>query len=638
MNGIVNHIENPYFLSYILNVRVQGVPPVLFFLKQFKMMKKIIFLLFIGFFPGVIFAQSNCDFFKNNTIVIEKTGINTSDSDFGASFVGNELWYSAFTEKEINKLSRGVTKDVFYNLFMSPTDLTGNVTGNNSIKLEELSEGYHAGPVSYCPATKELFVTLSNFENPDIKNRVFQKADIRLKIIVVKERNGEWELVEEFRYNSPAFSVGHPAISSTGDTLFFTSDLPDYGFGKTDLYMTIRKNGQWGDLVNLGEQINTKEDDMFPFYYKNNMLIFATKGRGDVAESQRNLDMYYSCSTSDGFSEPQPLEQINTRSDDFGLTIHDNGNLGYFASRKAGGLGDDDIYKVVFEKIATKEIKGKVVDDVTGTAIPGALVVLSDCDGTEIASTNSDDNGDFSFMAQPADCLKAKGSKSPYKDDVQEVKDDYVLLRLGGDYKLELLVRDKNTLVPVPNTTVKFSDNIFFETKADGFIRRGLAANTAYTAISELEGYLNESTAFSTVGMAPGTVKDTLNVEKVKVGQTFTLENIYYDFDKWDILPESEIELNKLIQIMNDNPTWKVELGSHTDSRGSDSYNEWLSQKRSDSAVGYIIANGISSDKIVAKGYGETQLVNRCSNGVSCSDEEHRKNRRTEFKILGMDQ
>ena len=115
------------------------------------------------------------------------------------------------------------------------------------------------------------------------------------------------------------------------------------------------------------------------------------------------------------------------------------------------------------------------------------------------------------------------------------------------------------------------------------------------------------------------------------------LQNIFYDFDKWDILPESEVELNKLIKIMNDNPSWKVELGSHTDSRGSDKYNVKLSQKRSDSAVGYIIENGISKDRIIAKGYGETQLVNKCSNGVKCTDAEHRQNRRTEFTILEMD-
>ena len=101
--------------------------------------------------------------------------------------------------------------------------------------------------------------------------------------------------------------------------------------------------------------------------------------------------------------------------------------------------------------------------------------------------------------------------------------------------------------------------------------------------------------------------------------------------------PESEVELDKLVKIMKDNPGWEVELGSHTDCRGSDSYNEELSQKRSDSAVNYIVSQGISRDRIIAKGYGEYQLVNHCDDGVDCTEEEHRKNRRTEFKILGME-
>jgi len=602
-------------------------------------MKKL-FLLFVLLAPVVINAQ-DCNFFEGITIKIEKTQINTENSDFGPSFVNNELWFSAFTEREIRKLSRGVNRNVFYNLFLTPLDFNGEIVGEKMVQLEGLSEGYHAGPVSYCPTTKELFVTLSNFENPDVKNKVFQKADIRLKIIIVKEIDGKWTLVEELPYNSSAYSVGHPAISVTGDTLFFSSNIPDYGFGQTDLYMAIRENGEWGDLINLGEQLNTKNDEMFPFYYKNNMLIFASNGREDVAsETQRNLDLYYTCVTENGFTEPQNLAELNTSSDDFGLVLNSKGNLGYFASRRSGGEGDDDIYKVVFEKIviAKKEVKGKVIDDATEEAIAGALVVLMNCNGEQIAQTNSDSDGNFSFMIEPVDCLKARASKSPYNDDEQELENDYVILRLSGDYKLELLVMDNKTNEHLSNATVKFSDNIYFETKSDGWIKRGLNANTDYLATSELEGYMNESVSFTTVGMPFGTIKDTIHVEKVQVGQTFTLENIYYDFDKWDILPESEIELNKLIKVMNDNPGWKVELGSHTDSRGSDSYNEWLSQKRSDSAVGYIIANGIPTERIVAKGYGESQLVNRCSNGVSCSDAEHRRNRRTEFKILGMDE
>ena len=595
--------------------------------------------------PLLIVAQNDCDFFENVAIQIEKTLINTSESDFGPSFVNNELWYSAYTDKEIKKISRGATKNIFYDLFVSPFDMAGNLVGEKKIQFEEISTGYHAGPVSYCAATRELFVTLSNFENPDVKNRIFQKADIRLKIVIAKKIDGEWKLIEELPFNSSAYSVGHPAISTTGDTLFFSSNIPDYGFGGTDLYMTTRKNGEWVELINLGDQVNTKENDMFPFLYKNDLLIFASNGRNG---GKGGLDLYSSCLGGNGFSSPQNIADLNTTEDDFGLVMHSKGEVGYYVSQKPGGEGDDDIYKVVFnEKLLVEdpssntefEIKGKVVDSETLEPIPGALVLLMECDGTQLARTNANPEGDFSFLTTSSDCFEVMATKNLYEDDKQIVNEDnFVLLKLKGEHLLELLVRDNITLEPMPNVTVKFSDNVFFETDNNGLINRGLARNTNYIATSELEGYMNESVTFTTIGRPFGTVKEILNVEKVEVGQRFTMDNIFYDYDKWDILPESIIELNNLVKIMNDNPLWKVELGSHTDSRGTDSYNESLSQRRSDSAVGYIVAKGIAFNRIVAKGYGETQLVNQCSNGVQCSDAEHRKNRRTEFKILGLDE
>ncbi|HKK82444.1 MAG TPA: OmpA family protein, partial [Prolixibacteraceae bacterium] len=146
------------------------------------------------------------------------------------------------------------------------------------------------------------------------------------------------------------------------------------------------------------------------------------------------------------------------------------------------------------------------------------------------------------------------------------------------------------------------------------------------------KGYLNQTKRVNS--NFEGLKRDTIFMMKREINRTFVLENIYYDLDKWDILPEAEDELDKLVAIMKENPTLVVELGSHTDSRGSDKYNLLLSQRRSNSAVEYIVSQGISRSRIVAKGYGETQLVNHCSNGVKCSDSEHRKNRRTEFKIL----
>ncbi len=513
-------------------------------------MRKIILFL-LAAFPMFLAGQNGCNFFEHRSFEIEKTNLNTTQSDFGPAFVNNEFWFSAFTAEEIEKLSKGEAKEVFYNLYSSKLDIEGNVNGAKNIEFEEISKGYHAGPVSYCANTNELFVTLSNFDNPEIRNKVYRKADIRLKIIVAQKVDGVWKLKEELPFNDPTYSVGHPAVSVTGDTLFFSSNKPEGGFGGSDIYMSVRDAGKWGPPVNLGNKVNSANDEMFPFFFDGSVLFYSTNN-GDNQLS--NFDMQYICIEGDRFGPSKALDMFNTTEDDFGLIIHTTGKVGYFVSRKEGGLGDDDIYKVTFK----------------------------------------------------------------------------------GEYDLELVVMDKKSMQAITNPKVKFSDNVT-GVMSGVLLTRALPENSTITASTEMEGYQNASKRITNIGKPYGIIRDTIWVEKVEIGQKFVMENIFYNFDKWDILPESEIELNKLIKIMNDNPSWKVELGSHTDARGSDSYNEKLSQKRSDSAVDYIVKKGIVKNRIVAKGYGETQLVNRCINGVECSDEEHRQNRRTEFKILEMD-
>jgi len=502
--------------------------------------------------PVLLGAQTSNNFLKNVTIETEKTDINTAGSDFGPAFVENQLWYSAFDEEEIRKIQQGETKDVFYNIFATPVNSKGNLQNGKEVKLRDVSSGYHAGPVSYCQQTGELFVTLSNFQNPEIKNVVFQKANIPLKIIILEKSGAGWRYVSDLPFNSSTYSVGHPTISASGDTLFFASNIPDKGYGGTDLYMTVRENGNWGEMTNLGENINTSADDMFPFLYNGNRLIYASAGK---VSGKGGLDIYYADMNGTGFETPENFSELNSPEDDFGLVIHSEDEVGYFTSQKSGGEGSDDIYKVLFE----------------------------------------------------------------------------------GQFDLELLVRHSKSGDPLPNVQVNFSDGKTLRTNSSGIIIRDLDKNTDYAATTELDGYMNDSKSFTTEGQPYGTMQIVLNVEKVEVGQKFVMENIYYDFDKWDILPESEVELDKLVKIMKDNPSWEVELGSHTDSRGSDAYNEELSQKRSESAVNYIVSQGISRDRITAKGYGESQLVNKCDDGVQCTEEQHRKNRRTEFKILRMD-
>src|SRR5690606_28869185 len=163
-----------------------------------------------------------------------------------------------------------------------------------------------------------------------------------------------------------------------------------------------------------------------------------------------------------------------------------------------------------------------------------------------------------------------------------------------------------------------------------------LDRNRTYTVLGQQEGYHADSAKVSTMGI---TKSDTLEVALLlepvfKPGDTFELENIYYDFDKHHIRPDAAAILDELVRTMRDNPTLKIELSSHTDSRGSDAYNLALSQRRAQAAVDYLVSRGIARDRMVARGYGETRLVNDCGNGVPCSRAAHQANRRTEVTVL----
>ena len=139
-----------------------------------------------------------------------------------------------------------------------------------------------------------------------------------------------------------------------------------------------------------------------------------------------------------------------------------------------------------------------------------------------------------------------------------------------------------------------------------------------------------------TRGNQLGTLLSNIELERVKLDKRIQIQNIYYDYDKWDIRPDAAVRLDNVVQLMRDNPNLTVELGSHTDARGRDAYNLTLSEKRAAAAVEYIVQQGIPSDRITSKGYGETKLVNRCGNGVTCSEQEHERNRRTELRITGI--
>ncbi|WP_214227985.1 OmpA family protein [Pedobacter sp. B4-66] len=171
--------------------------------------------------------------------------------------------------------------------------------------------------------------------------------------------------------------------------------------------------------------------------------------------------------------------------------------------------------------------------------------------------------------------------------------------------------------------------------KMDGTFFFELTKGTDYTVLGQKEKFYSDSATVSTKGLTKSdTLSVTLRLEPLfEIGKTIAIQNIHYDFDKDNIRKDAAKILDELVRTLRDNPTLEIELGSHTDSRGIDIYNLDLSQRRARSVVNYLVSRGISRTRLTAKGYGETQLLNRCGNGVKCSAAEHQANRRTEFKI-----
>ena len=496
--------------------------------------------------------QSKKELFDQSTVKMSEIKTNTIQSDFGPAVIDSFIYFTSYRDEVISKSDKELIKHEFYDLYNARINDSGDVIGTR-YALEEFITRYHDGPVSWCAKTGELFITQSNYVDPDVFYKPFRNEDVKLRIVIAKRQNGYWTVTEEFPYNNPKFSVGHPAINQSGDTLIFASDMPG-GYGETDLYYSVRKKNKWTQPVNLGSTINTSGKDEFPFItgnsYSGRYLIFASTGHGSTG----GLDLFYKDMNKEESKVVHFQSPINGTFDDFGMNLPENVEYGYMTSNRPG-TGSDDIYKLTFDK--------------------------------------------------------------------------YI------DFLLEVFVLDAKSWKPIQGAKVDFCNIKSFITGSDGMVSQRFAKNSVCDVKASAFGYKDNHKLIHVGAPRQGTVlRDTIFLDLI-VGEKIVLRNIYYDFDKWDILPESGVELDKLVALMKDNPEMKVELGSHTDERGSVPYNIKLSQKRAESAVNYIISKGIDQSKIKAIGYGKSQLIYKSSPTHKCTPTEHRENRRTEIFIPG---
>jgi outer membrane protein OmpA-like peptidoglycan-associated protein/tetratricopeptide (TPR) repeat protein len=486
--------------------------------------------------------------------------LNSANSEFSPVYYRDGIMFASDrrTNGEFDK-TYGWTGAEYLNVFFADAHLQADTTytfSDPKLFSGKVNEPFHDGPAAFNKNFSLIFFTRSEMKKGDIDSTRFYTN--RLKLYSSAFDGTKWGDVVPFPYNNENYSVGHPALSADGNTLYFVSDMPG-GQGGTDLYMSKHTNEGWAKPINLGSTLNTSGNEMFPDLHNDSILYFSSNGLPGLG----GLDIFRSSTIRNTWSKPANLlAPLNSPADDFGIIFSADENAGIFSSNREGGKGNDDLYTLC--KVQDSILfAGFVKDKATMMPLANATVFAWNSRTGKVTIMKTDAAGHYSIYVKNGDKLTVKSMSKGFAPD--------------------LLSMDISTPKPVKE-------------------------------------------------IAP---RDLL-LSKFKVNQIFRLENIYYDFDKWNIRADASVELDKVVAFMNENSPITIELGSHTDSRGSFKYNERLSERRAESAVDYIVKHGISKDRITAKGYGEYKLVNKCSDGVDCTPEEHQANRRTEVKITGI--
>lgn len=596
-------------------------------------------------------------YFGGGTVKMVK-GVNTGQLDFSPMPVDGGLIFTS-TRDNFDPIVRNDmwTKQKFTNLFFAKRNDDGSFCTPEQLP-GSVNRKYHDGVACFAAGGSKMYFTRNNDKGKNSKDL------IDLKIYSANKVNNEWTDIEEMPINSEDFGTCHPALSADGLVMVFASDRPG-GFGGMDLYRMEWTNGSWSAPVNLGNEINSAGNEIFPFVDNQNRLFFSTNGWAGMG----GLDVFICENVGKGaWREPINIgPPLNSEMDDFGIFVNTDGKSGYLSSSRAGGVGGDDIYEwnALFSPEISNERDVVVVDAETGSAIPGATVKLMQMVETNGLITDeitkaSSPLGKVGFTNNPHRIYVFNVEKPGYQPKKVSVTSGQ-LAAIPGDYEIpidrinELAVPGDvikaGTMIRIPSASVEITnlcDNSIVMTTTDinGDFGVKMKCGCTYRFVTKKNGFVvatkevtmncDEPVAKVEIAMAP-IGSPVIPAEYPREGDVIALKDVYYDFDKWEIRPDAGRDLDNVVNLLNRYPSMELELGSHTDARGSDEYNLSLSQKRAEAAVQYIISRGISNARIKARGYGETTLRNGCANGVECDEDQHQENRRTEIRVTKFD-
>ena len=525
--------------------------------------------------------------FNSGRYEIADAGVNSNFSDYGSTFLYNKLVFtSARDTGAVVKKNFKWTNKSFTNLYTAELMSDGSV-GIPKLFQKKVNTKFNESTPVFTKDGRTMYFTRNNFLNG--KRGANEKEITLLKLYKASLIQGEWINIEELSFNSDQYSVAHPALSSDDKTLYFTSDMPGT-LGQSDLFkVSVNEDGTFGKPENLGASINTEGRETFPFISEDNELYFASDGRPGLG----GLDVFVSKINKDGsYDEVQNLgEPINSKQDDFAFIINSKNRNGFFSSNREGGHGFDDIYRFTETRrlICEQELSGTITDAETNETLSNVNLILFDEAGKSAVEAKSNTNGNYVFS----------NVKCGKKYFIKTSKEDYLF---------------KEVSVTLKKATGSVSLPIALEKKPKPIIA------------------------------IPVVIKATNSIKAVKfnitvgtdLGKLLKIPMNFFDLGKATIKKTSEPQLQKIVDMLKQYPTIKLDIRSHTDSRSSTESNQILSDKRAESTKNWLIQKGIDASRLTAKGYGETQLVNKCADGVKCSEAQHQQNRRSEFIVTNM--
>ncbi|WP_338840001.1 OmpA family protein [Flavobacterium ginsenosidimutans] len=499
--------------------------------------------------------------------------INTPVSDFGTAFDGKDkvIFASARDTGVIIKRKHSWNEKSFMKLYSAKLTTDGGLEDATLIK-GDVNTKYHQSSAAVTKDGKYMYFTRNNIK--DGKLGADKNGTTFLKIYVAENVKGEWKNIKELPYpiNSDGFSSAHPAISPDESQLYFASDRNN-SFGNSDLYVVSLKKGVLvnNDVTKLSDEINTPGRETYPYVDNNGILYFASDGHPGLG----GLDVFAAMKDNEGkYHVVNVGDGVNTASDDFAYVINTENKKGYFSSNRDG---NDDIYSftenspVIFDFDYRSIVFGTITEN--GKPIANYNVQLFNSNNENVGTTKTDEAGNYKIAVDPYINYRVLYTKLSYADKTVNTE----------------------LLKPLEKKEISFEIVRELEVVVDG--------------------------------------------EKVKIqdGDDLTdklkLSPIYFDLNGYKIRQSSKKELDKVVALLKDRPNLSLKVNSYTDSRGRDEFNMKLSENRAKATVEYIVNSGIAQERVSGEGFGETHLLNHCSNGVTCSEKEHEQNRRSEFII-----